>query len=282
MTRALLAMVLGLACGRPVAPTPRPAPLAVALAPDAGPARVPATGPVDSDGDGAPDDRDACPAQAEDCDGFADSDGCPDPDNDADGVIDACDKCPFVAASQPDGCPARVVIVHGDPPIKDYVFFDAGSARPRRESGPLIDEIAAVMRDHPEVERVGVVGHASPGERRPEKLGQARADAVVAELVRRGVDAGRLEAHSAGDRDPVASPSKQPERNRRVELEILVRGGEIVHRWDGTHLVRVDEPASASAPAPAPAPASAPIGPCEGGTPWVTPPESLPQICAGP
>src|SRR5262249_43949814 len=42
----------------------------------------------DTDGDGIPDDEDACPTEPEDKDGFQDADGCPDPDNDGDGIPD--------------------------------------------------------------------------------------------------------------------------------------------------------------------------------------------------
>ncbi len=66
--------------------------------------------PVDSDGDGMIDEEDMCPRQAEDMDGFEDSDGCPDDDNDKDGVADASDTCPLQAEDvdgfeDSDGCP---------------------------------------------------------------------------------------------------------------------------------------------------------------------------------
>ncbi|ACY14280.1 OmpA family protein [Haliangium ochraceum] len=48
----------------------------------------------DRDGDGLLDDQDACPSEAEDIDGFADSDGCPDLDNDGDGIPDLEDGAP--------------------------------------------------------------------------------------------------------------------------------------------------------------------------------------------
>ena len=48
---------------------------------------------ADRDQDGIPDDRDRCPDDPEDKDGFEDQDGCPDPDNDKDGICD-----PWVAA----------------------------------------------------------------------------------------------------------------------------------------------------------------------------------------
>jgi outer membrane protein OmpA-like peptidoglycan-associated protein len=68
-------------------------------------------GPVgDRDGDGIPDDRDACPDEPEDHDGFQDQDGCPDPDNDGDGVPDVRDRCPnepedHDGFADDDGCP---------------------------------------------------------------------------------------------------------------------------------------------------------------------------------
>lgn len=64
----------------------------------------------DRDGDGIPDDDDGCPDQAEDKDGFQDSDGCPDLDNDGDGILDVDDACPLVKEDydgdrDEDGCP---------------------------------------------------------------------------------------------------------------------------------------------------------------------------------
>ena len=64
----------------------------------------------DNDGDGIPDATDKCPNEAEDKDGFQDEDGCPDLDNDGDGIPDAQDKCPNEPEDKDgfqddDGCP---------------------------------------------------------------------------------------------------------------------------------------------------------------------------------
>ncbi|HVU01994.1 MAG TPA: hypothetical protein VHE30_09590 [Polyangiaceae bacterium] len=64
----------------------------------------------DNDGDTIQDKDDKCPMQAEDPDGFQDTDGCPDPDNDNDGVDDSHDQCPDKAETKngfkdDDGCP---------------------------------------------------------------------------------------------------------------------------------------------------------------------------------
>ncbi|MBN1131094.1 MAG: OmpA family protein [Chitinispirillaceae bacterium] len=64
------------------------------------------SGPKDADGDGIVDKEDQCPDQAEDMDGYEDSDGCPDFDNDGDGIPDSLDKCPKEAGSvENHGCP---------------------------------------------------------------------------------------------------------------------------------------------------------------------------------
>ncbi|HLT29420.1 MAG TPA: OmpA family protein [Myxococcaceae bacterium] len=61
---------------------------------------------ADRDGDGIPDDRDQCPDEPEDRDGFQDSDGCPDPDNDGDGIPDELDRCPDLPGPEEfNGCP---------------------------------------------------------------------------------------------------------------------------------------------------------------------------------
>lgn len=64
----------------------------------------------DRDEDGLVDPVDACPLEAEDADGFEDSDGCPERDNDGDLIVDPSDNCPNVAEDRDDwqdddGCP---------------------------------------------------------------------------------------------------------------------------------------------------------------------------------
>ena len=68
-------------------------------------ARVP-----DTDNDGIGDPTDACPLEAEDVDGVADGDGCPEVDSDGDGILDAIDLCARVPEDRDgfdddDGCP---------------------------------------------------------------------------------------------------------------------------------------------------------------------------------
>lgn len=65
---------------------------------------------LDNDKDGVDDKSDRCPNDPEDKDGFQDDDGCPDLDNDNDGILDSEDKCPSKAEDKDgfedaDGCP---------------------------------------------------------------------------------------------------------------------------------------------------------------------------------
>jgi OOP family OmpA-OmpF porin len=65
---------------------------------------------LDADNDGIADEKDQCPAEPEDRDGYMDEDGCPDDDNDGDGLPDKADKCSdqpedFDKFKDEDGCP---------------------------------------------------------------------------------------------------------------------------------------------------------------------------------
>jgi len=78
----------------------------------------------DADGDGIPDGRDWCPAEAEDRDQHQDEDGCPEPDNDGDGVEDSDDACPSIAEDldgyeDADGCPDEDNDGDGIPDVRD-------------------------------------------------------------------------------------------------------------------------------------------------------------------
>lgn len=81
--------------------------LLLGLSFDLGPAKsapVPAAAaaPLDSDNDGLPDTRDACPQEAS-----SQPDGCPVRDADMDGVYDSKDSCPTEAGKPPCGCPLK-------------------------------------------------------------------------------------------------------------------------------------------------------------------------------
>lgn len=109
--------------------------------------------------------------------------------------------------------------------LDETVHFDLGRAELRPEAGPLLDQIAAVLLAHPELARVEVQGHTDDqgGLDANLALSRARADAVLAALVQRGVPPERLQAQGFGPLRPLAAGTSEDARarNRRVELKIL-------------------------------------------------------------
>ena len=186
----------------------------------------------DADHDGLDDDIDACPQEAEDKDGFEDTDGCPDPDDDQDGILDGDDACPRSAEvvngfEDKDGCPdvATMTVTTRGIVLGDTVRFLPGSATLDHRSDGLLDSLADILDAHPEILRLEVAGHTdSAGSDAINKtLSEQRAAAVREYLIRRGIDAGRLTAVGYGESTPLA-PNTTPRGrrlNRRVEMTIL-------------------------------------------------------------
>ena len=183
----------------------------------------------DDDHDGVQNGDDQCPNEAEDNDGYQDEDGCPEPDNDHDGVLDDVDECPE-AAEEPggngDGCPAkgRVIVENGEIHIFGKVQFDTGSANVSKKSEPLLDDMAKVLKGHPEFKSVEIGGHTDdtgPKEVN-EKLSLERAEAVKKALIKRGVPENRLKTKGYGPSDPISPNTTAPgrARNRRVEFKV--------------------------------------------------------------
>jgi OmpA-OmpF porin, OOP family len=187
-------------------------------------------GAQDRDGDGVPDRDDRCPEEPEDRDGFQDADGCPDADNDGDGIPDDRDECPDDAeepGGDGDGCPdkARVMVRKGKLVVYGKVQFAVGSAQILPKSEQLLDEMAKVLDQHPQIKRVEIQGHTdSTGDANLNlKLSQARSENVRQALLKRGIAPDRLVAKGYGQNSPIA-PNETPAgraKNRRVEFSIL-------------------------------------------------------------
>ncbi|MCA9674892.1 MAG: OmpA family protein [Kofleriaceae bacterium] len=191
----------------------------------------------DSDGDGVPDATDQCPQQPEDMDGFQDEDGCPDLDNDGDGIPDVSDQCPneaevFNGQNDDDGCPdegRQLATVTGTAvEISDIVYFDFDKARIKSKSFQVLDAVVGVLNAHPDI-RVRVEGHTDDQgtAKHNMELSQRRAEAVRDYLIKKGIDAGRLEAQGFGQTRPLAEGRSKAarEKNRRVEFIIIDAAG---------------------------------------------------------
>jgi len=192
--------------------------------------------PPDRDGDGVLDAADACP----DTQGVRTSDpktnGCPpDPDRDKDEIQNEVDACPDQAGKpnrdpKKNGCPIAYV-AESQVTITQQVKFvtDSSKIQPGKDSEEVLNAVLGVLNEHPEIKRLLIEGHTDNvgSAKHNKQLSQARADAVVAWLVKHGIVKERLSAAGFGMERPIADNGTADGRheNRRVELHILERQG---------------------------------------------------------
>jgi OOP family OmpA-OmpF porin len=217
----------------------------------------------DNDNDNVIDIRDACPKVPEDPDGFEDGDGCPDPDNDLDGIPDTVDACPNAFGDRAqngcpaqdadkdgvadindrcpdkpetkngylddDGCPDKgapthVRVTKTEIEITDTIQFETGKATLLPISRPVLDDVAQVMKDRPEL-FIRIEGHTDDqgSDDQNLRLSQDRADSVRTYLTSRGIAATRLKAQGFGETKPIDTnrTTQGRARNRRVEFHII-------------------------------------------------------------
>jgi outer membrane protein OmpA-like peptidoglycan-associated protein len=205
----------------------------------------------DNDQDGVLDEDDTCPAEA----GTSATEGCPDADSDT--VMDSADECVNEAGSvDAFGCPDRdgdLVPDHRDEcpdekapdgidpkrdsgcvrgfyiaaaaiVVTETIQFDSGRATIKAASNKTLDGIAALLVAHPDIKKVEVGAHTdSQGDDAANQaLSEKRATAVKDYLVKKGVDAGRIDAVGYGETKPIGDNATAAGRtqNRRVEIDI--------------------------------------------------------------
>ena len=196
--------------------------------------------PPDKDGDGVYDADDACV----DVPGIKTADkatnGCP-PDTDGDGFRDDKDACPREkGVDDPDptkrGCPKAVRVSETEIIILQQVQFDTAKAVIKKESDALLDEVAGVLKEHPELDLLEVQGHTDSRAARAYnlKLSEDRAKAVVKALEKRGIEGKRLTAKGYGPDRPIAGNDTEEgrQKNRRVQFIVLSRNGKPVAQKD--------------------------------------------------
>ena len=201
----------------------------------------------DRDGDGVPDSEDQCPDVA----GPKWNKGCPFvykppaptaparpvSDRDGDGVPDSEDKCPDVPGPKDNGgCPLpppRVVVTQGEVKILDQVRFQTGKAEILESSNEILDQVATVLKQHPEIEKLEIQGHTDDvgNAMKNRLLSERRALAVMAYLVEKGVGGARLVARGYGSKKPLVKLNKKRmkkpalkaarAKNRRVQFIVL-------------------------------------------------------------
>jgi hypothetical protein len=133
-------------------------------------------------------------------------------------AIYAGDRAPAnIAPSCPPPPPAPLgcgAVIHG-------INFDFDSATIRPDSEPVLAKLFEGLRSDPS-SAIVIEGHTSSEGTDQYNIGlsQRRAAAVVADLVKRGIPAGRLSAVGAGEKQPIATNNDESGRslNRRVEV----------------------------------------------------------------
>ncbi len=183
----------------------------------------------DPDKDGILGAEDMCPQEPGVKSSDPNKNGCPETDRDKDGIPDDQDACPDEAGkADPDpkknGCPVAFVAA-GLIQIREQVKFETGSAVIQRDSEEILEGIAKILREHPEIKRVRVEGYTDNKGTVwfNRKLSKDRAAAVVAWLVKHGIDPKRLSSEGFGPDKPIDVNTTEEGRknNRRVELRIL-------------------------------------------------------------
>jgi outer membrane protein OmpA-like peptidoglycan-associated protein len=133
-----------------------------------------------------------------------------------------------IRAERPPPAPARVVLTASSITIGEKVQFATGSAEILAVSHGLLDEVAKVLTDNPQIELLQVEGHTdSTGTAAlNRRLSQQRAESVMKYLGSKGVAAGRMVAKGFGPDRPIADNGTDDgrEKNRRVEFNIVKQG----------------------------------------------------------
>jgi OOP family OmpA-OmpF porin len=114
--------------------------------------------------------------------------------------------------------------------ISEKVQFETASHEIKPESFGLLDEVAQVLNDNPDITKVRIEGHTDSrgGRAYNKKLSQRRAASVRKYLVDKGIGKNRLVARGYGLSKPIADNGTEDGmyQNRRVEFTILEQGAE--------------------------------------------------------
>ncbi|MBI4702090.1 MAG: OmpA family protein [Deltaproteobacteria bacterium] len=182
----------------------------------------------DKDKDGVLDDEDACPEIAGIASAEAAQSGCPG-DADGDGIRDDRDACPGekgIESPEPakSGCP-RAQLKDDQIALNEPVVFEADNAVVKPESEALLDAVAQLLKDHPELKKLEVQGYTdNEGKAAANKqASQRRARAVMDALVKRGVEGKRLAAKGYGPEKPIADNATPEGRAKNLRIDERAR-----------------------------------------------------------
>lgn len=184
---------------------------------------------TDRDGDGIPDKFDKCPDEPEDKDGVQDSDGCPETDADHDGIPDAKDACPKEPGqADPDpkknGCPKFIKLEGSSVRVLQQVHFQTASATILPDSFPMLQEIVLLLQANSDIKRLRIEGHTDNRGNAAYNLdlSKRRAASVRQWLVDHGVASDRLESEGYGLTRPIADNDTDVGRAENRRVEFKI------------------------------------------------------------
>ena len=213
--------------------------------------------PKDSDGDGVLDGIDQCPGTAKGC--AVDEKGCP-KDSDGDGVCDGVDQCPETGPGlkvDAQGCPIEVMeketelLDTGMIRLQD-VNFETDKSALLAESLPLLDVVGAVLSKWPEL-KIEIGGHtdARGSNAHNQKLSEGRAEAVRTYLVGKfpQLKAEQYTVKGYGESRPLVpnTSALNMAKNRRVEF-VVKNPSVLKHEVERRQLLKKEAPAPRPAP----------------------------------
>lgn len=121
--------------------------------------------------------------------------------------------------------PTRVEVRDNEVIILDKVFFELDSSVLKAESIRILDDVAATLIAHPEIELIEVQGHTDDQGSDEYNIGlsQRRAETVRSYLIAQGVAGKRLLPKGFGENVPLQPGTSEEAReaNRRVAFKIL-------------------------------------------------------------
>lgn len=104
------------------------------------------------------------------------------------------------------------------------LFFAFNETRILPTSGPALMELYEMLKENPTM-RVRLIGHTDSigSDENNMKLSKGRAESIRQNMIRRGIDASRIEIDGRGESEPIATNETEEGRaqNRRVEMQVL-------------------------------------------------------------
>jgi OOP family OmpA-OmpF porin len=181
----------------------------------------------DTDGDGVDDEHDSCRTVP----GLARYNGCPIPDRDGDGINDELDQCPDSAGPvENHGCPLPAPAIKKETTeqvnfIAHNILFNSSSDQLTDGSFAALDQLAALLTDHPEW-NLQIEGYTDNSGNPAGNLvlSRKRAEMVKKYLIGKAIPETRLSSAGYGQERPLADNHTAAGKaaNRRVELKLSV------------------------------------------------------------